>query len=67
MNLIINGENIQVPETLTVVSDLLQHFQLGEKVVIVEVNTNILEKDQHARTRLTDGDRIEIVHFVGGG
>jgi len=67
MNLIINGENVQVPESLEVVSDLLQHFQLGEKVVIVEVNANILEKDQHARTRLTNGDRVEIVHFVGGG
>jgi len=67
MKLIINGENIQVPDSLEVVSDLLQHFQLGEKVVIVEVNASILEKDQHARTRLTDGDRVEIVHFVGGG
>lgn len=67
MKLVINGENIQVPDNLEVVTDLLQHFQLAEKVVIVEVNTNILEKDQHARTRLTDGDRIEIVHFVGGG
>ena len=67
MKLVINGEHVVVPESLEVVTDLLHHFQLAEKVVIVEVNTSILEKDQHARTRLTDGDRIEIVHFVGGG
>lgn len=67
MNLIINGDPVEVPDSLESVSDLLRHFELGEKVVIVEVNANILEKDQHARTRLADGDRIEIVHFVGGG
>ncbi|RKD21764.1 thiamine biosynthesis protein ThiS [Ammoniphilus oxalaticus] len=67
MNLVINGDQIEVPDSLEFISDLLQHFELGEKVVIVEVNASILEKDQHAKTRLTNGDRIEIVHFVGGG
>ncbi|GGD55484.1 sulfur carrier protein ThiS [Paenibacillus nasutitermitis] len=67
MNLHINGENVEVPVTLVFVQDLLLHFGLEEKVVIVELNGNILEKADHQTTRLSDGDRIEIVHFVGGG
>ncbi|MBW7459661.1 sulfur carrier protein ThiS [Paenibacillus sepulcri] len=67
MNLHINGENVEVPGTLASVHDLLRHFGLEEKVVIVEWNQSILEKSAHQDTRLSDGDRIEIVHFVGGG
>lgn len=67
MKLLINGEHIEVPDTVCRVADLLQHFSLGDKVVIVEVNASILQKDDHARTALSDGDRVEIVHFVGGG
>ena len=67
MLLTINGEQIQTPENVVFVEDLLNHFGLQQKVVIVETNGMIIEKSSHAETRLTDGDRIEIVHFVGGG
>jgi sulfur carrier protein len=67
MNLRINGESVQIPEEVTTVQDLLRHFSLAGKVVIVERNGEVLEKADHPRTRLADGDRIEIVHFVGGG
>lgn len=63
----INGNQVEVPDTISTVSELLQHFDLHQKVVVVEVNQRILEKAAHAETRLADGDRIEIVHFVGGG
>jgi sulfur carrier protein len=67
MNLQINGDQVTVPGTVQNVADLLQNFGLQNKVVIVEINQTILEKSAHAETRLSDGDRIEIVHFVGGG
>lgn len=67
MKLTINGEQHHVPETISSVGDLLQHFQLDQKVLIVEHNEAILEKLAHSETILSDGDRIEIVHFVGGG
>ncbi|CAM3833423.1 sulfur carrier protein ThiS [Cytobacillus oceanisediminis] len=67
MKVIINGESIQLPDTVKRVSLLLKHFELEQKVVIVELNQTILDKSMHAETVLTDGDRIEIVHFVGGG
>ncbi|WP_018665082.1 sulfur carrier protein ThiS [Heyndrickxia acidiproducens] len=67
MELIINGEKTVIPSNIGTVSELLQHFQLDQKVVIVEVNHDILEKRNHQETHLSDGDRVEIVHFVGGG
>lgn len=67
MNLVINGDAMVLPETVNSVSGLLEHFHLEKKVVIVELNQRILDKSTHAQTILTDGDRIEIVHFVGGG
>lgn len=67
MNLLVNGEAVQLPASTGTVAELLAHFGLMEKVVIVEHNQVILEKANHQETRLADGDRIEIVHFVGGG
>jgi sulfur carrier protein len=67
VQLIINGDSIEVPETVTTVSQLLLHLGLGEKIVIIELNQIILEKANLLVTMVSTGDRIEIVHFVGGG
>ncbi|MDM5227521.1 sulfur carrier protein ThiS [Cytobacillus sp. NJ13] len=67
MNVVINGDAMVLPETVNSVLLLLEHFKLEQKVVIVELNQHILDKSTHAETILSDGDRIEIVHFVGGG
>lgn len=67
MNIVINGDAMVLPKTVNSVSRLLENFHLEQKVVIVELNQHILDKSTHAETILTDGDRIEIVHFVGGG
>lgn len=67
MEILLNGENIQLPCHIALVSDLLKHYQVHDKVVIVEVNGEILTNTEHQNTRLSDRDRIEIVHFVGGG
>ena len=65
MNLIINGESqIFVAETVSALVD-----QLGMKSdrVAIELNREIVPREQWAHTRLADGDWLEIVHFVGGG
>jgi sulfur carrier protein len=67
LELIINGEKVEIPTSVETVSELLQHFSLDQKVVIVELNHEILEKGNHQETRLSNGDRVEMVHFVGGG
>jgi sulfur carrier protein len=65
--LVINGDHVQVPKSIMTVSQLLAHFGLNQKIVIVEINQTILEKSAHSETILNSGDRIEMVHFVGGG
>lgn len=66
MRLIINGEE----KTFTAVSTLPELIDaLGMKGdrVAVELNREIVPRGQWNDTRLQDGDRLEIVHFVGGG
>ncbi|MCL1989483.1 MAG: sulfur carrier protein ThiS [Defluviitaleaceae bacterium] len=67
MKITINGDLLEVPTTVTTVTSLLSHFQLGEKVVIVEKNGEILQKEAHETASVSNGDRFELVHFVGGG
>jgi len=67
MNLVINGDKVEVPNRVETVDNLLQHFDLEQKVVIVEWNEMILEKAFYQETMLSNGDKIELVHFVGGG
>lgn len=70
MNLVVNGEPFEVSadsaHELTV-RDLLVKLGLGETLVAVERNEEVVPRATHATSRLQDGDRIEIVHFVGGG
>ena len=65
--LTVNGDQIEVPNTVKTIAGLLQHFELHQKVVIVEKNAEILEKAKHTETLISDKDKIELVHFVGGG
>jgi len=68
MNLIINGESREFPELSMVLSALLLE-KLGMKGdrVAVELNREIVRRGEWESTVLKDGDRLEIVHFVGGG
>jgi sulfur carrier protein len=67
LKLKVNSAEILVPAAVKSVADLLDHLKLNQKAAIVELNAGILEKSQHAEAELAEGDRIEIVHFVGGG
>jgi sulfur carrier protein len=49
------------------IEEMLQELGLGEKRVAVELNREIVPRSLHAKTRLNAGDRIEIVHAIGGG
>lgn len=66
MNVTINGSPRDVPEDLTV-RDLVVHLGLGDGPVAVEINREIVPRAEHASRRVSGGDTIEIVHFVGGG
>ena len=66
MNLVINGEPRDFNAPLTL-AGLVDHLGMKADRVAVELNRNIVARDQWAKTSLAEGDRLEIVHFVGGG
>ncbi|MGI8316951.1 sulfur carrier protein ThiS [Halobacillus mangrovi] len=67
MNVIVNGRTVDLSENETSVADLLERFNIRKRFSIVEHNREVLKKDSYENTRLADGDKVEIVHFVGGG
>lgn len=66
MQLTINGECRKFDRDLSV-SGLLEALQLEPRKIAVERNLEIVPKSLYGETALAEGDRIEIVHFVGGG
>ena len=62
----INGEARQLEPPLTV-ADMLTVLGLDQAKVAIERNLEIVTRSTYAHTALADGDRIEIVHFIGGG
>ncbi len=66
LTVMINGERRQVPGPATAQS-LLEHLGLDPRGVVVELNEEIVRRPQLGDTAIDDGDRIEVVHFVGGG
>ncbi|MGH8077505.1 MAG: sulfur carrier protein ThiS [Lysobacter sp.] len=66
MDIVLNGEPRQIAPPTTVLQ-LLQREGLAERRVAVEVNGEIVPRSRHGERSLTQGDRIEIVHALGGG
>jgi thiamine biosynthesis protein ThiS len=66
ITLTVNGEQRTVPPGTTVLG-LLESLDLVPGTVVVERNRRILPRDDYGEVTLADGDRLELVHFVGGG
>ncbi len=66
MKLVINGDDQLVDGPITL-SGLIEHLGMKPDRVAVELNLDIVPRQQWVETQLADGDRLEIVHFVGGG
>lgn len=62
----VNGEPHELPDGWSVLQ-LLEHFALDPRAVVVERNREIVRRPVLAGTPVRDGDAIELVHFVGGG
>ena len=62
----VNGEVRSVPQGLTV-DDLLDYFKVRKAAAVVEHNRVVLKQREHSGARVSDGDVLEIVRFVGGG
>jgi thiamine biosynthesis protein ThiS len=62
----LNGETREVADQSTVEA-LIASLELEPARVAIELNHNVVRRHDWAGTTLHDGDRVEIVHFVGGG
>jgi len=62
----VNGRPVELPEPATVTT-LLRHLNTEDSRVAIERNCEVVPRREWAECRLSDGDRIEIVTFVGGG
>ena len=66
MQLTVNGEQHDVPAEISLLG-LIEHFGLEPRKVAIQLNLEIVPRSTYGQTMLGDGDRLEIVHFVGGG
>ena len=66
MRVIVNGED-RVFDGVKTVAALVDALKLDGRKLAIERNLEIVPRSAYDRTVLCDGDRIEIVHFIGGG
>jgi thiamine biosynthesis protein ThiS len=66
MRLFINGDEKSLAGSLSL-AELIEQLGMKGDRVAVELNREIVSRPQWPETTLKDGDRLEIVHFVGGG
>jgi thiamine biosynthesis protein ThiS len=62
----VNGEDRQLPEGLTLEA-LIHHLALAPDRLAIERNRQVVRRADWPQTILSEDDRIEIIHFVGGG
>ncbi len=66
MTVIVNGQPKDCPDGASL-AQFIEHLQLKADLVAVELNREIAFRKLWSETPLREGDRLEIVHFVGGG
>jgi sulfur carrier protein len=66
MQIVLNGDSVETAARSTV-EMLLKQLGISRERVAVELNADIVPKADYEKQLLSDGDKIEIVHFVGGG
>ncbi len=62
----VNGTEREVQSGLSV-HQLVESFDLNPLLIVVELNREILSRDQFKDVQVSEGDAVELVHFVGGG
>ncbi len=62
----VNGKEREVRSGLSV-HELVESFDLNPLLIVVELNREILDRDKFKDIQVSEGDAVELVHFVGGG
>ena len=66
MHIQVNGESREVPREVSL-GELMIYLALPGDRVAIELNHNVVRRVEWSTVTLQEGDRVEIVHFVGGG
>ncbi len=66
MEITLNGKEKTISPSLNI-ETLLEQLKVNPKTVVVELNLDIIDKNKYNRVKLKENDKVEIVHFVGGG
>ena len=66
INILLNGESREVAKEIRL-DQLLDFFSLPQQRIAIEINNNVIRRADWPETVIGEGDKIEVVHFVGGG
>ena len=66
MRIEVNGESLDVTAPISL-TELVRRLALAPERLAIELNRKVVRRADWQETALNDGDRVEIVHFVGGG
>jgi sulfur carrier protein len=66
MKITINGEKREIPEEMDL-GGLLELLSMPTERVAVELNRRVVKRSEWTAEKVSEDDRIEIIHFVGGG
>ncbi len=62
----LNGKKVDIKSNYSL-SDLLKKYKLANKKIAIELNGTIIPKNNYNKKYLKNNDKLEIVHFIGGG
>ncbi len=66
MKIFLNGKEVETENTVTLL-ELVQKMKLPAELVACELNLKIVKRNDYARTKISEGDQIEILQMIGGG
>jgi sulfur carrier protein len=67
MKLVVNGSDVEVSDGINVGQLLIERKVKMPDMVSVELNETVLQRAEFETTRLREGDRVELLYFMGGG
>jgi thiamine biosynthesis protein ThiS len=66
MKLTVNGENKEFPDGITL-DELILQLGIKKEAVVAELNRHIIQPQMRDKQKLSEGDQVELIQFVGGG
>ena len=66
INVLLNGKTREIPAEIDL-DRLLELFSLPSQRIAIELNKSVIRRADWPQTVVSDGDKVEVVHFVGGG